>query len=189
MIFRIKHCWWLTLLVALVWSGLNVPIGGWRDLVGDELSLRWQIALGLAGAASALLINGVLHEVLKRSLGHSYVAAFERYAGEILDDMSWPAYLAGGLMAAAAEEPFFRGVVLRSFDNAGVGIVVAAVLFASFHWLRLEYLGFWLWAIWEGVFFGILLVLTGSLLVPMIAHGVHDVVAYRVFQELVRKDK
>ncbi len=189
MIFRIKHCWWLALLVALAWSGLNVPIGGWRDLVGDELSLRWQIALGLLGGVSALLINGVLHEVLKRSLGHNYVVAFEGYAREILDGMAWPAYLAGGLMAALAEEPFFRGFVLRSFDNAAAGIGVAALLFAIFHWLRLSYLGFWLWAMWEGIFFGILLVLTGSLLVPMIAHGFHDVVAYRVFQELVGKDQ
>ena len=39
-------------------------IGGWSQVVGDELSLTWQIALGLAGGASALLVNGVLHEVL-----------------------------------------------------------------------------------------------------------------------------
>ena len=92
-------------------------------------------------------------------------------------------------MAALAEEPFFRGFVLRNFDNPAAVIAVAALLFAIFHWLRSSYLGFWLWAIWEGVFFGILLVLTGSLLVPMIAHGFHDVVAYRVFQVLVGKDK
>ena len=189
MIFRIKHCWWLALLVTLAWSGLNALIGGWRDLVRDELSLVWQMTLGLVGGASALLINGVLHEALKRSLGHGYMAAFERYAVEIMDGMAWPAYVAGGLMAALAEEPFFRGFVLRSFDNPAAGIAVAALLFAIFHWLRLSYLGFWLWAIWEGVFFGILLVLTGSLLVPMIAHGFHDVVAYRVFQVLVGKDK
>ena len=189
MIFRIKHCWWLALLVTLVWTGFNALIGGWRQLVGDELSLVWQVALGLVGGGSALLINGVLHEVLKRSLGHVYVAAFKRYAREILDGMAWPAYLAGGLMAALAEEPFFRGFVLRSFDNSAVGIAVAALLFAICHWLRLSYLRFWLWAMWEGVFFGILLVLTGSLLVPMIAHGFHDAVAYRVFHVLVGKEE
>ncbi len=189
MIFRIKHCWWLALLVTLVWSGFNALVGGWRQLAGDELSLVWQVVLGLVGGGSALLINGVLHEVLKRSLGHAYMAAFKRYAREILDGMAWPAYLAGGLMAALAEEPFFRGFVLRSFDHSAVGIAVAALLFAICHWLRLSYLGFWLWAMWEGIFFGILLVLTGSLLVPMIAHGLHDVVAYRVFQGLVEKNE
>ena len=189
MIFRIKHCWWLALLVTLVWSGFNALVGGWRQPAGDELSLVWQVVLGLLGGGSALLINGVLHEVLKRSLGHAYMAAFKRYAREILDGMAWPAYLAGGLMAALAEEPFFRGFVLRSFDHSAVGIAVAALLFAICHWLRLSYLGFWLWAMWEGVFFGILLVLTGSLLVPMIAHGFHDAVAYRVFHVLVGKDE
>ena len=42
---------------------------------------------------------------------------------------------------------------------------------------------------WEGIFFGLLFVFTRSLLVPVIAHGVHDVVAYRVLQALVRRDE
>ncbi len=188
MIFLVKHCCWLALLITVVWSALNALIGGWDQLVGNELSLSWQIAFGLAGGVLALLINGVLHEALKRFLGHRYVAAFESYAREILDGMTWPAYLAGGFMAALAEEPFFRGFVLRSFDDPTTGIAVAALLFAICHWLRPSYFGFWLWAMWEGVFFGILLVVTGSLLVPMIAHGFHDVFAYRVFQALVGKD-
>ncbi len=187
MIFLIKHRWWLALLVTIAWFGVNLLTGGWRQVTGDEMSLTWQIALGLAGGTAALLFNGVLHEVLKAALGNRYLAACERYAGEILNGMSWPAYLAGGLMAAVAEEPFFRGFVLRSFDSPMSGIGVAALLFALCHWLRLSYFGFWLWAMWEGIFFGILLVLTGSLLVPMIAHGFHDVVAYRVFQSLLRK--
>ena len=185
MIFRIKHYWWLALLVTLVCSGLSLSMGGWPRMVGEEWSLTWQIAFGVGGAGAALLVNGLVHEILRRSLGQGYMRAFQRYAGEILDGMAWPAYLTGGLMAALAEEPFFRGVVLGRFDDARLGVGAAAILFALCHWMRLSYLGFWFWAIWEGVLFGLLLVATGSLLVPMIAHGLHDVTAYPVLRALL----
>ena len=70
-----------------------------------------------------------------------------------------------------------------------MGITVSAVIFAPGHWLRPRHFGVWLWAMWEGVLFGVLLVATGSLLVPMIAHGLHAVTAYRVFAALIRKNK
>lgn len=89
-------------------------------------------------------------------MGRKCDAAFQRYGDEILDGMRWPAFLCGGLMAALAEEPFFRGVLSRWFEPP--------------------------------VLFGILLVLTGSLCVPMIAHGVYDVAAYRNFHSLRRSD-
>ena len=186
MIFLIKHRWWLSLIVTLCCAGATWALGGWRDLATGRWGVQWQIALGLAGCALALAINGVLHEALKQIVGPGYVRRFQRYGRHILDGMGWPAYVAGGLMAALAEEPFFRGVLLRAFEQPLIGIAVAALAFALCHWLRLRYWGFWLWAMWEGVLFGILLVVTGSLLVVIIAHGLHDVVAYRLFARLVR---
>ena len=50
MIFRIKQCWWLALLVTLAWSWFNTLIGGWAQVPGDAPGLVWQIMLGLLGA-------------------------------------------------------------------------------------------------------------------------------------------
>lgn len=186
MIFLIKHRWWLALIVTLIWACANWRLDAWHHLAGGPFAVPWQIVWGVGGACAALAINGVLHEILKRVSGATYLVRFQRYGDEILNGMHWPEYAVGGLMAAVAEEPFFRGVVLRQIDSPLLGIAVAAVIFALCHWVRLRYFRFWLWALWEGVLFGILMVVTGSLLVPMIAHGLHDVVAYRVFQLLLR---
>ena len=73
-------------------------------------------------------------------------------------------------------------------DGTVVEVAVPAFIFAACHWLRARYFGFWLWALWEGLLFGMLMVITDSLLVPMIAHGIHDVVAYRVFDGMVSRE-
>ncbi len=183
MIFRIKHSWRLTLLVAIPWAAINAWLGAFEQV--GEPGLMEVLAWGAGGALVALAINGVLHEALKRVSGERYRDAFDVYGKDILDGMHWPAYLSGGFMAAVAEEPFFRGVLLPAFDQPVVGVAVAALVFAACHWLRVRHFGFWLWALWEGILFGILMVVTGSLWVPMIAHGLHDVIAYRVFAGLI----
>ena len=184
MIFRIKHRWWFAVLVTAAGALAAWPLGGWGQLGASPLSPGLEITLGIAGGCLALAINAVLHESLTILLGERYLEAFRRHGRAVLGPMHWPEYICGGLMAACAEEPLFRGVVLGLFQPTALGIAVAALLFALCHWLRREFLPFWIWALWEGVLFGILLVATGSLLVPMIAHGLHDVVAYRVFQAL-----
>ncbi|MAE66523.1 MAG: hypothetical protein CMJ18_19820 [Phycisphaeraceae bacterium] len=181
MIFRIKHRWRIAAAVTVAWAGVNFLLGGWHGVTGGRLSLPAQIGIGAAGAALAMLINGALHEGLKRLVGAPYVARFDAYARDVIDGMRGRECVAGGLMAALAEETFFRGVVLRAIDGPVLAVAVSALLFAAAHWLRPRYFCFWLWAMWEGVLFGTLYVATGSLLVPMIAHGLHDLVAYRLF--------
>jgi hypothetical protein len=149
------------------------------------LAVHWCVLLGIGGAVVALLINGVLHELFKRLIGAPYLTRFERYGRDILDGMRWPQYVAGGLMAALAEEPLFRGLLLPAMDRPALGLLFAALIFGVCHWLQVRHFGFWLWAVWEGVLFGLLMVFSGSLLVPMIAHGIHDVAAYFVFGVLV----
>ena len=134
----------------------------------------------------ALMINGVLHEGLTRTLGARYTGRLNAYGADLLKDMAWPEYLTGGLMAAFAEEPFFRGLILPAFHEPVVGICVAALVFAMCHWMHPRHFGFWVWALLEGVLFGVMMVLTESLLVPVIAHGLHDVVAYRLIRSIVK---
>ena len=89
-------------------------------------------------------------------------------------------------MASLAEEPLFRGTLLVAIDHGILGVMITSLLFAACHWLRPKFLLFWFWAMLEGIWFGLLMVATGSLLIPMIAHGLHDIVGYRVFQAMIR---
>ena len=186
MFFHLKHRWQIALLATGMGGLLSWQFDAFKHLMGSPWSLGTQIGIGLTAGVFALGCDGVLHEIFKRTLGQTYLEAFNHHGRVVLGRMHLPEYIAGGLMAAFAEEPLFRGTLLVAIDNDILGIVITSLLFAACHWLRREFLLFWLWAMLEGIWFGLLMVGTGSLLIPMIAHGLHDMVGYRVFQALIR---
>jgi len=185
MIFLIKHAWRRALVVAFVGALVTFLLGGWSSFAADAWGRS--VLLGCAGGLAALGVNAVVHGVCKRLFGVSYERRFRRHGEAVLGPMRIPEYLTGGLMAAVVEEPLFRGLVLPLAGGHQVaGVALAALLFGAAHWLRAEFLPFWIWAVWEGVLFGALMVISGSVLAPMIAHGLHDVVAYVVLRRLMR---
>ena len=165
---------------------LSWQFGAFTHLMGSPWSLGAQIGIGLVAGILSLVCDGVLHEILKRTLGQTYLEAFNHYGRVVLGRMRLPEYITGGLMAALVEEPLFRGTLLMAIDRGVLGVVITGLLFAACHWLRREFLLFWFWAMLEGIWFGLLMVGTGSLLIPMIAHGLHDIVGYRIFQAMIR---
>ena len=186
MFFYLKHRWQIALLAATVGGLLSWQFGAFTHLTASAWSLETQIGIGLVAGILSLVCDGVLHEIFKRTLGQTYLGGFHWHGSVVLGRMHWPEYITGGLMAALAEEPLFRGILLVALDRGIFGVVITALLFAACHWLRREFLLFWFWAMLEGMWFGLLMIATGSLLIPMIAHGLHDIVGYRVFQAMIR---
>jgi membrane protease YdiL (CAAX protease family) len=95
------------------------------------------------------------------------------------------------LAAGIGEELFFRGLIqagLARFFAAwpgigsaaggwmgyGMALAVASVLFGICHWLTTTYA---VLAMLVGVYFGLLLMMTGSLWTPLIAHAAYDFLA------------
>ena len=186
MFFYLKHRWKIALIATGVGGLLSWQFGAFTHLTGSPWSLGTQIGIGCVAGILSLVCDGVLHEIFKRTLGGAYLEGFHQHGLVVLGRMRWPEYITGGLMAALAEEPLFRGTLLVAIDPGVLGIMITALLFAACHWLRRGLLLFWFWAMLEGVWFGLLMVATESLLIPMIAHGVHDIVGYRVFQVMIR---
>ena len=186
MFFYLKHRWQIALLATGIGGLLSWQFGAFKHLMVGPWSLGVQIGLGLGAGILSLVFDGALHEIFKRTLGQTYLEGFHRHGRVVLDRMRWPEYVAGGLMAALAEEPLFRGTLLVAIDHGILGVVITGLLFAACHWMRREFLLFWFWAMLEGIWFGLMMIGTGSLLIPMIAHGLHDIVGYRVFQAMIR---
>ena len=186
MFFYLKHRWQIALLATGVVGLLSWQFGAFTHLMASPWSLTAQIGVGLVAGILSLVCDGVLHEIFKRTLGQTYLEVFNHYGRMVLGRMRLPEYITGGLMAALAEEPLFRGTLLVAIDRGILGVAITGLLFAACHWLRREFLLFWFWAMLEGIWFGLLMIGTGSLLIPMIAHGLHDIVGYRVFQAMIR---
>ncbi|HBX52421.1 MAG TPA: hypothetical protein DEH02_15260 [Bacteroidales bacterium] len=91
------------------------------------------------------------------------------------------------VIPALGEEFLFRGIFQRLFiewtKNVHVGILVSAVLFSAFH---LQFYGF-LPRMMMGIFFGYLLVWSGSIWVPVMAHFINNAFAV-VVSYLVTKN-
>ena len=186
MFFHLKHRWQIALLATGVGGLLSWHFGAFTYLTGSPWSLAAQIGIGLGAGILSLIFDGALHEIFKRTLRQTYLEIFNHHGRVVLGRMRWPEYITGGLMASLAEEPLFRGTLLVAIDHGVLGVMITSLLFAACHWLRPKFLLFWFWAMLEGIWFGLLMVATGSLLIPMIAHGLHDIVGYRVFQAMIR---
>jgi membrane protease YdiL (CAAX protease family) len=185
MLFTIKNyllptlMLWVTLTgAALVGSGFGKL--SWNlELTPAVLPLAF---LGLAAVAlsDGLLFGGMWLLFRERFLEH-YQALIDHFAAQNTADI-----LAGGLLASA-EELFFRGVVLEGVANgfgwgAPAGLLISSVLFALAHYIRERKLApFALWAAWEGMLLGLVYLLSGSLLVSMIVHALHDIGGFFLF--------
>lgn len=81
------------------------------------------------------------------------------------------------LLAGLSEEALFRGVLqtaLVAHLPLLAAVAVTAVLFGVAHWITPTYA---LLAGIVGAYLGALFVLSGNLLVPVVAHALYDVVA------------
>lgn len=192
MIFHIKHRWQNAVVATLVLAAVAWLGGGWGTF--GPYHGCWQCTLlwgGIAGGA-AVALDGAIHGLALLFGGTWYRDAFRRFATRVQGTMRPPEFVAGSLMAAVGEEPFFRGLLLQTvLIPAGLPAVPAVLLvglaFAAAHTLRGAPALFWWWGFWEGVFFGWLQVASGSLVVPMIAHGVHDLAGYLAFGVLLKE--
>ena len=71
--------------------------------------------------------------------------------------------------------------------HCAMAVAAAALLFGAAHYVPTRELRpMVLWATLEGVILGGLLVATGSLLVPVVVHVLHDVLGFALFQWLRR---
>lgn len=81
------------------------------------------------------------------------------------------------VVPAIGEEFFFRGLLqkifIEWFRNRHVGIIIAAILFSFMH---LQFLGF-IPRILLGTLFGYMLIWTGSIWVPVLAHFINNAIA------------
>lgn len=159
------------LVVAFVLGRL----GGVSPLARLSLDLA-AAATGLAAALPMLLL---LHWCLRTSWApmRRLVALVEDRLGPHLAHAGLGGIVLLAALAGIGEELLFRGVIqawLAERYPVWLSLIGASLLFGAGHWLSASYA---VLAAVIGAYLGLLFLITGNLLAPIVAHAAYDVVA------------
>jgi membrane protease YdiL (CAAX protease family) len=173
MLFLLKRSVAGSLLGLLVLALLGVSL---RGLVGGP-----PLVVGAGAFVVVLAVDGALHGLLCLTFGKRYQSKYRELV-ELFQNQSFLAMLAGAALAGVGEELLFRGL---SADP--LFLIASATVFGLLHHVRRSLWPFTLWATFEGLLFGVALVWTGVLCVPMVCHFLHDLTGFGIFRFLNRR--
>lgn len=164
----------LLLAVALGWLLSVDPLG--------RLGISWGGALlGLAATGPLLVMLGLLLRSRNPVL-IEFRRTVEGVAGPLFSGASWWQVVALAGIAGLAEEALFRGLLqegLTSWLGWVPALLISGAVFGILHWLTGLYA---LLAGLVGLYLGALYLITGDLLVPVLAHAAYDVVALGILK-------
>lgn len=156
----------LLLIVARVWAwAAGVPLVYGPVVTG--------VVWGSVAAAALALVN----LTLLRKQAHGWPGDSLRHVCRVIvrplfeNVRAWQIVLIS-VLAGMAEELLFRGVL-----QPLVGWPAASLLFGVVHVGGRGFIGYGAWAACIGALFGGLMVVTGGLLAPIVAHAVYDALA------------
>jgi membrane protease YdiL (CAAX protease family) len=131
------------------------------------------VAWGIAAAAALSAIN----LTLLRARGNRWPGDSLRHVCRVIvrplfEHVNWAQIVVVSLLAGVAEELLFRGLL-----QPLLGLPAASLVFGAVHVGGRSFIGYGAWAACIGALFGWLMVVTGGLLAPIVAHAVYDAIA------------
>jgi len=146
------------LLVTKVWLQFSKSL---LPLSWNAVALPLGLGLGLTITAASSLVY---------RLWPAYRRSADLYLELILKPLLWPDLIWLGLLRGLSEELLFRGVMLPAFGLDLAAIVVSSLCFGILHLSGSEQWPYVVWATAVGLLLGYSALLTGNLLVPIVAH-------------------
>lgn len=147
----------------------------WMQSGQSLLPLSWTIEALLLGLGLGLAITAASSLVYK--LWPAYRRSADFYLTFVLKPLLWPDLIWVGLLPGLSEELLFRGVMLSAFGLNITGIVVSSLCFGILHISSLQHWPYVIWATAVGILLAYSALLTGNLLVPIVAHIFTNLVA------------
>lgn len=160
------------LAIAVVLSAWQGSIRDWFPRLDD---VPERVALGAAAGLLVVLLSRIAHRrfVWARRLSDEFQT--------ILSSFSRRDALMMAVMSALGEEMLFRGLIQGSFPDPWFGLVLTAAVFAALHvGPSRAFVPWTIMAFVVGLMFGGLLLITGDLVAPIVAHGLINFLNLRV---------
>lgn len=123
------------------------------------------ILLGLGIAVGITLLSSLVYR-----LWPAYRQSADFYLQMVLKPLVLPDIIWLGLLPGMSEELLFRGVMLPAVGLNATGVVATSLLFGILHLSGPQQWPYVVWATAVGLLLGLSALLTGNLLVPIVAH-------------------
>jgi len=149
----------LLLIVAKVWQFLgSVP------LFPVTFSLE-AVLIGFGIAGSIIIASSLIYKIWP-----GYRRSAQYYLELVLKPLAIPDTLWLGLLPGLSEELLFRGVMIPAFGSGVFAVVISSLLFGILHLSGAQQWPYGVWATTVGLLLGGIMIVTGNLLIPIIAH-------------------
>lgn len=162
-----------SLAVVAIGLGLILGVNPLESLTWDPWAVFW----GLLAAAPLFLVLWLIVRFPVPPL-RDLVELVDQFLSDALRGATLRHFALISLMAGIGEEVLFRGLAQPFLgDLAGsrfVGLTAAGILFGLVHWVTPSYA---VLAGMVGVYLGLLLIVTGNLLAPIVCHAAYDFLA------------
>jgi membrane protease YdiL (CAAX protease family) len=171
---------------ALTFLFLFVILKAHRETISG-LGLRWihwksNFFIGLAVAPCLLLINAFIALIFRNFLPNYYLEKNPLTEG-IQTPFQLGLFILAALIAGGIKEELQRAFIIRRFrrylGGAGLGLLLWSFAFGAGHYVQ-GVQGIVTATIY-GLIFGLLYLIRGSLIGPIVAHGTYDTLALLLF--------
>ncbi|MDR9401896.1 MAG: CPBP family intramembrane glutamic endopeptidase [Halothece sp. Uz-M2-17] len=149
----------LLLIVAKAWQYL-----GSVALFPVSFSLE-AVLLGLGIAGLIILASNGIYKIWP-----AYRRSAQYYLELVLKPLAVPDTIWLGLLPGLSEELLFRGVMIPALGSGVLAVVISSILFGVLHLGGVQQWPYGVWATAVGLLLGTMMIMTGNLLVPIIAH-------------------
>ena len=149
----------ILLIIAKIWQKL-----GDVTLLKLEFSTdAYLMGVGLAGGI--VLASSIIYR-----LWPAYRKSADGYLEMVIRPLVWPDLIWLGLLPGLSEELLFRGVMIPALGFDLVAVIVSSLVFGVLHLSGLHQWPYVVWATVVGFALGYTALITGNLLIPIVAH-------------------
>ncbi len=166
----------ILLTISILWM-LIFP----QDNILKYFNFNIQVVLiGLvAGSTLALLGNAFYHFAKKTGKFYEAVELFEQNLSPVIKILAPIDIILMSSISGFCEEVFFRGLLFKK-----VGIIISSIAFGLLHLPKPK---FWIYAAWasgSGAILALLFFWTNSILTPIIAHVINNLIGMILLKRL-----
>ncbi|UZQ54987.1 CPBP family intramembrane metalloprotease [Trichothermofontia sichuanensis B231] len=134
----------------------------------DLLAVAWDgvaILIGLGLGLAVTLASSLVYQVWG-----AYRQSADYYLALVLKPLTLPDLVWLGLLPGLSEELLFRGVMLSALGLSPIAVLLSSLCFGVLHLSGRQQWPYAVWATVIGLVFGFSAIVTGNLLVPVLAH-------------------